>query len=182
MNFNFLELDDKNNNNFNENDLMNLTEQRKKVIEQPNQNLLFQMQDKIPTESNSFNDAMRGTFYDTPLSIAFFSSENQEILQNGIRKGVYDMSQKEYVIDRQDPDSLKMIMRSIFLQHSVNDPNNITQQIVTLNSLVLHYAIHKVFGEVQSYKKYRRDIDNLPMPINRPVNTKKSNQVKFTFF
>jgi len=180
MNFNFLELN--NDNNFHESELKNLTDKRKQIIEQPNQELLFQMQDKIPNDSKSFNDAMRGNLYDTPLSIAFFSAENQEILQNGIRKGVYDMSQQEYIIDRQDPDSLKMIMRSIFLEHSVNKPTNITEQIVTLNTLVLHYAIPKVFGQVQSYKKYRRDIDNLPTPINRPISTKESKQVKFSFF
>ena len=48
---------------------------------------------------------------------------NMEIIQNAIRAGVYDLSKKEYVVDKQDTDTLNIIMRSIYLQNSKNQPN-----------------------------------------------------------
>ena len=62
-----------------------------------------------------------------------------------------------------------MIMRSIFLQNSTNTPNNIKEQINTLNNLVLNYAVPQVYGEAKGYLKYKEDISTLPNPIARPV-------------
>lgn len=136
--------------------------------------LSMHFQDKIPTNSTSFNDAMNGTYYETMLSKAFFSVENQQIIQNGIRVGVYRMSNNTYVVGPQDDDSLKTIMRSIFLQNSVNLPNDIKGQISQLNELVLGYAIQQVYGEAQGYIKYKEDISTLPNPIARPVMSKQN--------
>ena len=75
----------------------------------------FNMSDKIPiNNSTSFTDAMQGNWMDTPFSKAFFSSKNINILQNGIRNGVYKLSKNSYVIAPQDEDALKIVMRSIF--------------------------------------------------------------------
>ena len=131
-------------------------------------------QDKIPTQSSSFHDAMTGTFYNTMLSKAFFSIENQNIIQNGIRAGVYKMSNNSYIVGYQDVDSLKTIMRSIFLQNSNNLPDNIKEQINKLNQHVLDYAIPQVYGEAQGYIKYKEDISTLPTPIARPVMSKEN--------
>lgn len=133
-------------------------------------------QDKIPVQSSSFHDAMTGTYYNTILSKAFFSIENQNIIQNGIRAGVYKMSNNTYVVGNQDVDSLKTIMRSIFLQNSNNLPNNIKEQISKLNQLVLDYAIPQVYGEAQGYIKYKEDISTLPNPIARPVMSKTNDK------
>ena len=76
----------------------------------------FLMQDRIPVKSNDYNDALQGEIHDTKLSKAFFSFENQEIIQNGLRKGVYDLSQGKYLIDRQDPHVIQMVMRTTFFR------------------------------------------------------------------
>ena len=87
----------------------------------PNIPAPFVMSDKIPIQSNSsFKDAMTGNWYNTILSDAFFSHENIQILQNGIRAGVYKKSNSQYLISEQDGDELKIVMRSIFLQYSSN--------------------------------------------------------------
>ncbi len=53
----------------------------------------FQLSDKIPIKQCvSFRDALTGQWTDTLLSCTFFSKENIQILQNAIRKGVYDRS------------------------------------------------------------------------------------------
>ena len=136
----------------------------------PNLDVLFSMRDHIPANQNtSFKDAMTGNWYDTVLSNAFFSAQNIRIIQNGIRAGVYKRSNGQYLISDQNPDELKIIMRSIFLQHSKNLATNIPQQIAELNDIVLDYCVGQVYGEAEGYMKYKRDVSTLVIPIERPV-------------
>ena len=67
----------------------------------------------------------------------FFSAENIQIIQNSIKAGVYHSSNGQHVIGNQDEDTLKIIMRSIFLQLSANLQTNIMEQVNELNKLVL---------------------------------------------
>ena len=141
-------------------------------IKSPNTSELFQMYDKIPAnQCVSFRNATEGLWDDTYLSQAFFSKENIQILQNGIRAGVFHRSNGQYRIGLQDCDSLKIIMRSVFLQHSANQTNNITQQITELNKIVLDYSIQQVYSEAQGYMKYIDDVSTLVVPIAHPVMT-----------
>ena len=138
----------------------------------PSLDNLFSMKDKIHTETFDYREAVTGNWYKTKLSDVFFSKQNIELLQNGIRAGVYKMSKQQYIIDNQDYDELKVIMRSIFLQNSKNKPDNIKEQINTLNKLVLEYSIKQVYGEAQSYIKYKYDISTIADPIERPIMSK----------
>ena len=77
-------------------------------------------------------------------------------------------------------------MRSIFLQHSPNLNYGITQQIEYLNNLVTEWCVPKIYVEVQQYYGYLNDIQNLPMPIDRPINlsakgTKITRSITTTF-
>lgn len=112
---------------------------------------------------------MQGNWYNTVLSDAFFSKENIQLLQNGIRAGVHQMSNGQYTVGEQNCDQLMMIMRSTFLQSSLNQPGNITAQIERLNTLVLDYAVPQVYGEAQGYLKYKYDVSNLVVPISTPI-------------
>jgi hypothetical protein len=130
---------------------------------------VFQLYDKIPAhQCTTYRDAMIGNWNSTNLSNAFFNESNIEVLQNNLIKGVFEMSKGEYLIGPQNCDTLKIIMRSIFLQHSSNLPNNINEQVNELNQLVLDYSIPQVFNSVTSYKKYTNDVSTLQTPINRP--------------
>jgi len=132
----------------------------------------FQLADKIPVrQCVSFRDALTGQWKDTLLSCTFFSKENMQILQNAIRKGVYDRSNGQYVIAPQNCDELKIIMRSIFLQHANNLPCDIKYQIIALNKLVTDFAIEQVYKEAVAYIKYKYDASTLSVPISSPVNT-----------
>jgi hypothetical protein len=134
--------------------------------------LQFQLSDKIPIKQCvSFRDALTGQWTDTLLSCTFFSKENIQILQNAIRKGVYDRSNGQYVIAPQNCNELKIIMRSIFLQHANNLPCDIKNQIITLNNLVTDFAIEQVYKEAVSYIKYKIDASTMAVPISTPVNT-----------
>lgn len=136
----------------------------------PNVDMRFQMMDKIPVNHcTSFREALTGNWDCNALSKAFFSSENVAILQNGIKKGVYEKSNGKFIIDKQDADQLGIVMRSIFLQHSANMPCNLTEQITSLNRLVLDYCINQVYGETQGYIKYRQDASTMYTPMNHPA-------------
>ena len=93
-------------------------------IESPSPSAQFALFDRIPISSQckSFTDAMTGNWNDTPMSLAFFSDQNMQIIQNGIRAGVYNQSGGKYDIGPQDCDNLKMIMRAIYFQHVHTDP------------------------------------------------------------
>ena len=141
---------------------------RVNILEQPNR-LTLGIYDKIPSKSTSYTDAMEGVYYNTILSDTYFSSDNQEIIQNGIRNGVYNMSKGKFVVGIQDYDTLKVIMRSMFLQHSENSPKDIKGQIERLNKKVLDYVIPSVYGEALGYLNYVKDVSTLREPMSYPV-------------
>jgi hypothetical protein len=139
-------------------------------IMQPNTGTLFSMYDKIKVNDlTNFRDALTGNWTNSPLSNAFFSKENIEILQNGIRAGVYKKSKGLYEIGIQSVDNLKIIMRAIYLQSATNLPNSITEQIKALNNLVLNFCVLRVYNEAVAYMNYRRDVSQMYNPISLPV-------------
>ena len=132
----------------------------------------FMLYDRIPVkECTNYQNAMVGNWETTPLSDLFFSAANIQIIQNGIKAGVYHASKGQYVIGIQDCDALKIIMRSVFLQHSVNLPGKITCQISALNEKVLEYAVPQVLGEAEGYMKYKRDASTLVVPMQTPISS-----------
>ena len=139
-------------------------------IKTPNTSSLFELYDKIPAnQCVTFRNPTEGLWSSNNLSNAFFSINNINYLQNAIRSGVYDRSNKQYVIGPQDCDTLKIIMRSIYLQYSSNLPKNIHQQVNELNKMVLEYCIEQVYSEAQGYMKYINDVSTLVVPMSHPV-------------
>jgi hypothetical protein len=123
------------------------------------------------TEVNFSGDMLRGNWDHTPLSDAFFTRKNVQILQNDIRREVYRMSgPKQYVIDDQDVDELKMIMRAMYLQYSKNNSFNIEGQIKELNDLIVKWSAPRILSEIQQYNYYLNDISHLPVPLPQPMH------------
>jgi hypothetical protein len=138
---------------------------------------LFQMYDKIPVnQCATFRNPTDGLWDKTNLSNCFFSEKNMRIIQNGIRAGVYQKSNQQYVIGDQDCDTLNIIMRSIFLQYAANQPTNVTQQIEELNKMVLDYCIPQVYGEAQGYYKYIMDASTMYTPMANPILAKNNDK------
>ena len=130
----------------------------------------FALYDKIPVDQcTSFNEALVGNFSCSDLSSAFFSKANIQIIQNGIRNGVYHKSNDQYIVGEQSCDTIKIIMRSVYLQNSMNLPDNIPSQISALNDIVVNYCVKQVYSEAQSYIQYRHDASHMYEPIDRPI-------------
>ena len=140
-------------------------------------NTLFSMTDRIPiSRTTDYSEAMTGNWSDTLLSTTYFSSKNIKIIQNGIRIGVFHRSNGQYLIGEQNEDELKIIMRGVFLQNSLNLSNNIKEQVENLNKIVLNYAIPQIYGEAQGYMKYKYDVSTLAVPMEHPIMSKTNNK------
>lgn len=141
-------------------------------LTQPDTSTLFSMYDKIPTNGgeSTYYEALVGNWTEDTLSRTYFSAGNMTIIQNGIRAGVYKASHGRFNVPPQNEDTLKTIMRSIYLQYAANRTDvPIVEQVRAINALVLDYCIPVVYNEAVAYLKYCNDVSTLVVPISRPA-------------
>ena len=98
----------------------------------------------------------------------FFSKENIDRIQDNIRYEVYN--QTNNTIDRQSDRELSIIMRSFYLQYSTNNENNLVEEIKYLNKIVIDYCVPKIISNVKQYLGYKKDINTLYVPMEKPVS------------
>ena len=130
----------------------------------------LQMFEKVATKNKSTtyaSYATKGILEDNVYSQVFFSKENIQIIQNGLRASIHEKT--GYIIPPQNIDNLMIIMRSTFLQYGHFYEQGITREIERLNKLVLDYIIPEVHGSLKSYLFYLKDQANLPVPIGQSV-------------
>lgn len=130
----------------------------------------YQQDPRLPYGTQYKNQATIRIHTATPLNQAFFSEGNIKRLQDEIRYKVWVDSKQQYVIDPQNEDDLKTIMRSYYLQYSTNDPDKVREELAALNNRVILYCTDMILVEIKQYMKYRKDILEYPDPIARPVN------------
>jgi hypothetical protein len=137
----------------------------------------FLMSDKIPsTTSTSYQEALVGNEESSVLSKVFFSKENVERLQKLMQYNVYKKSNGQYQIGYQNEDTLKIMMRGIYLQNSHQVTGSVPQQIEQLDNYLLEYAVPQLMVEVKSYLKYRHDASTLVVPLEHPKNMTKKGE------
>jgi hypothetical protein len=121
-----------------------------------------------PSILNEYNSSsISQSLENTSLSIAFFSKNNINKIQNEIVKEVYNKSYKKYAICTQSEQELLIIMRSYYLQYGRNLPNNINEQIERLNSMVIEWSSNEIITNIEQYLKYKENVSTLPMPLER---------------
>ena len=142
-------------------------------ILEPDTNKLFSLYDKIGCDSKvtEYRNPLNGNWHENRISELFFSAKNIQTLQNGIILGVFQQSNGLYNIGPQCTDTLKIIMRSIYLSSAKNQPSNYHKQVNELNQLVLNYCIPQVLGEAKGYMHYLKDVSTLPAPLDLPTMT-----------
>ena len=138
---------------------------------------IFDLYDKNPIKKivNPYSEALNGIMENTQLSNTYFSSANIQIIQNNIRAGVHKKSKGKFIIPEQNTDSLKIIMRKVFLEHSLNLSYNISSQIEALNNIVEDICVPQIMVEAETYVKFRHDLNTLVVPIERPQSTFTNN-------
>lgn len=126
---------------------------------------LFMEEKKDPDSMNK--DAIRNIHMNNPLSSLFFSELNVSALQEAIRYQVYIKSNKTHIIDKQSETELFIIMRGMYLQYGRHVAHNVLDEIKHLNQLVIDYCIPKILNEIEIYTFYKKDIQQLPVPMDR---------------
>jgi len=144
------------------------TNGRVNLITQPNTSALFSMYDQNKIDKSSFRDALKGVKQTNALSTAFFSRENIQIVQNGLRAGVYKMSENKFILGEQSNDSIKIIMQDVYYDKAKNHPTNIKQQVGDLNQHIFDKYVSKLYGEATGYIKYREDVSTIREPLFYP--------------
>lgn len=129
--------------------------------------------------SNAGIEGVRGNMERTPMNQAYFSPANFQIIQNAIRKRVFDYTAK--VIDPVGTDDLFMVMRAMYLQYSRNLETHIPEQIAELNERVVAWCVPKIVAEVNMYATYLKDITTLPTPMMQPVNVSSAGTKSLPF-
>jgi hypothetical protein len=124
---------------------------------------------RTQTAASEVADSIRGNVEATPLNTAYFSPANVQIVQNKIRREVYDRSNGEFLIDPQSVDELMIVMRAMYLQYGKNIPDHIPEQIAELNQIVADWCVPKILAEASMHKTYLRDIQHLPVPLSHPI-------------
>lgn len=151
---------------------------RVNIMEEPSPETQFKMQERIAIKNKTteYRGAIAGDLESNLLSTVYFSADNIQIVQNGLRAGVYKMSGDNFVIVPQNMDTLKIIMRSIFLQYAEFDMNNIKSEVTRLNKMVLDYAVPSVYNEAVGYMKYREDQSTLAVPLSLPQQSDREHK------
>ena len=104
----------------------------------------------------------------TDVSAVFFSDNNVNLLQLGIRNKVLNVSNGKYNIGKQSDIDIKIIMRSIYFQHGKNTTNNVRGQVLDLNTRVIDWCVPEILSNIQQSDKYIMDISTLPIPMDLP--------------
>lgn len=112
-----------------------------------------------------YAEAIIGNIKPNEVSNLFFSCNNIDVLQDGIRYLIYKRTGGKYIIGRQSDHDLKIVMRSIYLQYGKNLPTNIIGQVKELNGMVLDWTVEEVLSNLKQYDKYREDASTMPMPM-----------------
>lgn len=119
-------------------------------------------------DNSSFaSEALIGQKQRNNLSDIYFSAANVNALHEGIRYRIYVETNGEHVIGRQSDTELKIVMRSIYLQHAKHDSRPVLVQVRELNQRVLDWVVPDVLSNLQQYVVYKKDASTLPVPLDR---------------
>ena len=116
----------------------------------------------------SFSNSTKSVQGSSPLNQLFFSTENVELIHRNIISRVSNIT--GFKIGRQSDTELQIIMRSIFLQYSKNQPCNLKQQVMDLNKVVLDYSVERITTEISRYLEYKDTVNKMPTPLSHPRN------------
>lgn len=99
----------------------------------------------------------------TPVSDQFFGGPNIDLLQSRLRDII--KQQTGYVIDRQSPEQLLIVMRYVYMQSARHEGG--AREVRRLNELVLAEIVPQVGAGLAQYMDYLRDASRMYTPIPR---------------
>tara|TARA_B100000795_G_C22594187_1_gene358649 strand:- start:66 stop:620 length:555 start_codon:yes stop_codon:yes gene_type:complete len=131
----------------------------------------YQMfQESSNSNANFKTEAVKTIISSNPVSQAYFSQENINLIQRTIRYQVWLQSGKKHIVGKQSDLQLQIIMRSYYLQYSKNQPNDIKGQVTRLNNMVIAYSVPAILSSVEQFIGYKKAVSQLPEPMARSKN------------
>jgi len=104
----------------------------------------------------------------TATSKVFFSKLNLDALQTDIVQRVKAITQKD--ISRQSDYELTLVMRSVYLQYSNNNPTAVAAEVRWLNLKVLEYVVPNIISNMTQYMRYMSEFGKNPVPMSYAEN------------
>tara|TARA_B100001093_G_scaffold511442_1_gene579282 strand:- start:231 stop:1034 length:804 start_codon:yes stop_codon:yes gene_type:complete len=119
--------------------------------------------------------SIKGILEESSLNNNFFSDVNIDAIQKMIRYNVYKST--DNIISNQPDHILYIVMRSILLQYGNFrvETENIIKELHKLNKKVVDYCSENISSNVLQYINYVNELENLPIPMDRPVYHNKQN-------
>lgn len=129
----------------------------------------------IVINKDNQDTSVKGIVEKTAVSDVFFSDMNIDVIHKSIRYGVNQRTGK--VVARQSDNTIYIVMRSILLQYANFRVGaaDLAEEIRSLNSRVVEYCADNISSNVQQYVGYIKDLEKLPVPMDRPVYHNKNN-------
>lgn len=100
----------------------------------------------------------------------FFHKKNIEIIQNGLIKEVYKISNGKYLICKQNEIKLTIIMKGILINHDGYKGNNVRDNIKELNNIVINELVPVIISEIEMKDDYENKIFGETEIMDHPVN------------
>jgi hypothetical protein len=116
----------------------------------------------------------------TEVSTTYFTTENQEVIQQAIITEIYRRSNGQYKIGRQNDNELQIIMSSMYYQYGKNRPDDIVSQVNELNGLVIEECVRIIIPNIQQHLGYIKDITNGIPIMPRPQNVSNAGRNTFS--
>ena len=137
--------------------------------------------DYYRVENNNLKDVgIKGNFEKNCVNDLFFSQQNIDALQIGLKNMVANKTNGKHIIHPQSETELSIIMRSMYLQYGLNLETNIVEQVKDLNKKVLDFAVPRILVDLEQYEKYLKDASKVHVPMERSVNlSNKGNKILY---
>jgi|TARA_B110000444_G_scaffold212220_1_gene208419 hypothetical protein len=137
--------------------------------------------DYYRVENNNLKDVgIKGNFEKNCVNDLFFSQQNIDALQIGLKNMVANKTNGKHIIHPQSVTELSIIMRSMYLEYGLNLETNIVEQVKDLNQKVLDFAVPRILVDLEQYEKYVQDASKVHVPMERSVNlSNKGNKILY---
>jgi len=152
-------------------------------LQPPHKEEQFKMFEKvnIDNKSTDFRRAVCGVQQMNELSEKYFSAENMQVIQDAIKQGVLKKSNGKYILPNQNANTLKIMMRGVYLEYSIYQKEDINSEIKRLNQIIIDNCIERLYNESVAYEKYCYDQSTIAMPMERPKNNDRDyKQLEFS--
>lgn len=103
------------------------------------------------------------------VNVMFFDRRNIDYIQRELQRIV--RAETKQSIDKQDEQALRIIMRGVYLEYSINSDQDVERQVADLDRKVLSIVVPQVLSGIAMRVQYLRDIARLPRPLARGQST-----------